>query len=233
MEKNPSFPLQTVLELACAAQRLNKEYIKVTEPIYSDDNKLMSYKWDNKILILTTLDPNRFKPSEDSLKPPLLCTNRDDAELADEIRKYYKRLLFSAIQGDNEFQTEVNALLSSETVATNKLGFIACLPSVYKRDYGRHQLEKKIKTADVGWLGEVGDLLLDKDCEVLKCQRSKNFDAFNIDAIIDNKIVSWMSKYELKLGPTVVVKAKVKDQGFHWSHKETPVTRLNFVKAAQ
>ena len=41
-----------------------------------------------------------------------------------------------------------------------------------------------------------------------------------------------MSKNELKLGPAVVVKAKVKDHAKHWKH-ETPVTRLNYVKAAQ
>lgn len=226
------YPLKTVLELACAAQRVNKDYIKVTSPVYSDDNKLMAYKWDNKLLMLTTLDPTRFKPSDDQLMPPLLCTNKEDAELAEEIRKYYRRLMFSAIQGENEFQTEVNALLNSENIPLNRFGFIACLPSVYARDFGRNQLEKKIKTAEEGWLGGIGEILLDKDCEVLVCLRSKNFEAFNVDAIIDNKMVSWMSKYELKIGPAVIVKAKVKDQGFHWKYKN-PVTRLHYVKAAQ
>jgi hypothetical protein len=233
MEKKNSYPLQTILELACAAQRLNKDYIKVTEPVYSDDNKIMAYKWDNKILMLTTLDPSKFTASEDHLKPPLLCTNLEDAKLAEDIKKFYKRLLFSAIQGDNEFQTEVNGLLNSEEIPINKLGFIACLPSVYKRDFGRNQIEKKIKEVDDGWLGQEGELLLDKDCEVLACQRSKNFDAFNVDAIIDNKMVSWMSKYELNIGPAVIIKAKVKTLGWHWKYKQTAVTRINFVKAAQ
>ena len=30
MEHRDSFPMKTVLELACAAQRINKEYVKVT-----------------------------------------------------------------------------------------------------------------------------------------------------------------------------------------------------------
>lgn len=226
------YPLQVVLELACAAQRVNKDYVKVTEPVYSDDNKLMSYKWDNKLLMLTTLDPTKFTPSDDKLKPPLLCTNKEDQELANEIKKFYRRLAFVAIQGDNEFKTEVNALLNSDTVPSNRLGFIACLPSVYKREYGALQLEKRVKSADDGYLACIGDNVLDADCEVLVCQRSKNFDAFNVDAIIDNKMVSWMSKYELKLGPAVIVKAKVKDHTKHWKY-ENPVTRLNYVKAAQ
>lgn len=225
-------PLQTVLELACAAQRTNKDYVKFTQPVYSDDGKLMSYQWDNKLLMLTTLDPTKFTPSEDHLKPVLLCTNKDDQDFANEIQKFYRRLMFKAIEGDNEFLTEVNALLNSAEVPENKFGFIACLPSVFKRDYGRYLLEKRIKQADAEYLALIGEHILDKDCEVLSCVRSKNFDAFNIDAIIDNKIVSWMSQRELNLGPTVIVKAKVKDHSKHWKY-ENPVTRLNYVKAVQ
>jgi hypothetical protein len=225
-------PLQTVLELACAAQRINKDYIKFTEPVYSDDNKLMAYKWDNKLLMRLTLDPNVFKAADDGLKPPLLCTNKEDTDLADEIQKFYRRLLFAAVEGENEFLTEINALLNSTEVPENKFGFIACLPSVFKRDYGRYQVEKKVKHADAEYLADIGETLLDLDCDVLSCQRSKNFDAFNVDAIINNKMVSWMSKYELKLGPAVIVKAKVKDHNKHWKF-ENPVTRLNYVKAVQ
>lgn len=227
-----NYSLQTVLELACAAQRTNNDYIKQTQPIYSEDNKLMSYKWDNKLLMMLTLGATNFKASDDGLMPTLLCTNQEDSELADEIKKYFRRLVFSAVQGDNEFHTEVNALLNSEEVPTNKFGFIACLPSVYKRDFGRQQLEKRIKTADCSYLADVGETVADLDCEVLACQRSKNFDAFNVDAIINNKIVSWMSKYELKIGPAVVVKAKVKDHNKHWKYQNS-VTRLNYVKAVQ
>ena len=31
-----------VLELACAAQRLNQDYVKETTPVHSDDMKIMS-----------------------------------------------------------------------------------------------------------------------------------------------------------------------------------------------
>ena len=226
------YPLQTVLELACAAQRVNKDYVKYTEPVYSSDGKLMSYKWDNKLMMLITLDPTKFTPADDGLKPTLLCTNKEDTEHAAEIKKFYRRLMFAAIEGENEFLTEVNALLNAENIPTNRFGFIACLPSVYKRDYGRYLLDKRVKEVDEEWLALPGETILDADCEILTCQRSKNFDAFNIDAIIDNKMVSWMSKHELNIGPTVIVKARVKDQGFHWKHKN-PVTRLNYVKAAQ
>ncbi len=138
----------------------------------------------------------------------------------------------SAIQGDNEFQTEVNSLLNSPEVPLNKLGFIVCLPSVYKRDFGQRQIEKKVKQIDEGYLAEVGESLMDLDCEILACQRSKNFEGFNVDAIINNKMASWVSNKELELGPAVIVKAKVKGHQEHWKFKN-PVTRLNYVKAAQ
>ena len=231
MEKKATYPLQTILELACAAQRTNNDYIKHTQPIYADDGQLMCYKWDNKSLILTTLDPTQSSPNE-THRPSLLCTNKDDSDLAAEIKRYFRRLMFAAVEGENEFHTEVNALLNSEEIPINKLGFIACLPSVYKREFGRNQVEKRIRTVDHEYLASIGANIIDADCEVLSCQRSKNFDAFNVDAIIDNKMVSWMSKYELKTGPAVIVKAKVKDHNKHWKH-ENPVTRLNYVKAVQ
>lgn len=228
----PKFPLQTLLELACAAQRVNKEYRKELEAVYTDDNKLAYYKYPNRQMILATLGEDKTQYGEGFSRPRLLCTNLEDQELANEIQKYYRRLAFAAIQGDNEFQTEVNSLLNSEEVPLNKLGFIACLPSVYKRDYAKNQIEKKVKTLDEGYLGDIGSYVIDKDCEIMASQRSKNFDAWNIDAIIDNKMVSWMSKDDLKIGACVIIKAKVKDHNKHWKH-ENAVTRLNYVKAAQ
>ena len=61
---------------------------------------------------------------------------------------------------------------------------------------------------------------------------NKNFEGYNIDAIINNKMVSWISKTGLELGACVIVKAKIKDHTKHWKH-QNDVTRLNYVKAAQ
>lgn len=226
------YPLQMALELACAAQRTNGDYVKQVGVVVSDDGKVMSYKHSNKTLMLVALGEDKSTYPDKATMPQLISTNLDDRELATDIQKYFRRLMFAAIDGTNEFQTEVNGLLNSENIPLNKLGFIACLPSVYKRDYAKTQMEKRVRTLDEGYLDLIGSTILDKDCEILSSQRSKNFDAWNIDAIIDNKMVSWMSKVDLKLGPAVLVKGKVKDHSKHWK-LENPVTRLNFVKAAQ
>ena len=225
------FPVKRVLELACAAQRTNKDYVKTAVNVYASDGQFLFMRYDNKTLIKFALGMFKSNNFEQEFAPEAIFIQDCDVELASEIKKFYKRLVFAAVEGNNEFLTEVNALLNAETMSGNKIGFIACLPSVFARDYAKVQMEKKIKTLDEGYLGYPGTVLIDKDCEVLECKRSKNFDAWNTHAIIDNKMVSWMGK-ECKLGPAVVSGARVKDHGTHWKYQNA-VTRLNYVKVFQ
>lgn len=233
-EMTKSFDTRQCLELACAAQRWNKDYIKEMSAVYDDTGELRFFKQPNRYNMLYTLGEVKVPDGTDPrMMPVMLSIEDEDRELATEIQKYFRRLVFAAVKGDNEFQTEVNALLSSDTVPLNKLGYVACLPSVYKRDYARNQIDKRARTVESGFIGDVGQGLADLDCEVIESNRSKNFDAYNITAIINNKMVSWFSKVDLRLGACVVVKAKVKDHSRHWKYKDTDVTRLNYVKAAQ
>jgi hypothetical protein len=222
-----TFPTQQVLELACAAQRVNGEYLKIPEEVYASDGVLMYTKHSNKTLMLYTLDDKLVIPDTKVLK-----IEPEDAVQAEEIKKYYKRLLFVAIDGENEFLTKINSLLSSEEVKENEFGWMACLPSVFIRDFVQNEVKRVARSVDEGYLGKPGDRLVDLDCEILEVIKSKNFDGWNICAIINNKMASWMSQVELKRGPCVVVKAKVKDNNKHWKHQNDE-TRLNYVKAAQ
>jgi len=232
-EMSKSYDTRQCLELACAAQRWNKEYIKEMTAVYDDKGEVRFWQQPNKYNILYSLGEVKIPDGTDPrLMPVKLTVEDEDKQLADEIQKYFRRLVFAAVKGDNEFQTEVNSLLSSDTVPANKLGYVACLPSVYKRDYARNQLEKRVRTLDKGYLGDVGSVLLDKDAEILESTRSKNFEAFNIHAIIDNKMASWISKTDLKHGACVIVKAKIKEHSNHYKHSNH-VTRLNYVKTAQ
>ena len=163
---------------------------------------------------------------------PLLNTNLEDRELASEIKKYYRKLMFSAIADDNEFHTEVNSLLNSEKIGLNKFAFFACLPSVYARDVKQARIKKSLADCENAALAIVGSELLDYDCEILDVKKSSNYDAYNVLAIIENKMVSWLSKISLQPGPCIVQKAKVKAIGSHWLTNKTE-TRLNYVKAFQ
>jgi hypothetical protein len=225
------FPTQQVLELACAAQRVNGAYIKESIAIYADDNVYVYSKQPNKIVMLCTLDPAYWTSDPKEAPMPLRVLPEDTAQ-ADNIRMYYKRLLFSAIEGDNEFLTTINSILSSETVKSNQIGYVACLPSVCARDQVQNKIKKAARQVDEGYLADIGSSLKDLDAEIIASIKSKNFEGYNIDAIINNKMVSWLNKTNLDLGPCVIVKAKVKDHNKHWKH-QNDVTRLNFVKAAQ
>jgi hypothetical protein len=222
-----AYPTQQVLELACAAQRFNGTYVKETVAVYAEDGVVMYSKYPNKLLMMITLDDKLVVPDVKALK-----IEPEDVALAEEIQKYYKRLLFAAIDGENDFLTTVHSILNSETVKENQFGYVACLPSVQAKDVTHNRVKKLARQVDEGFLGASGDRLADLDCEIIEVIKSKNFEGYNVCAIINNKMASWMSQKELKTGPCVIVKAKVKDNSKHWKHGNDE-TRLNFVKAAQ
>jgi hypothetical protein len=228
---NKEFPTQQVLELACAAQRVNGAYVKEEVPVYSEDGVFMYLKHTNKIQMLCTLEPAIWTADPKEAPMPLRVSAEDIA-LAEEIKKYYKRLLFAAIEGENEFLTSINTILSGDAVKQNQFGYVACLPSVYVRDVAQNKIKKAVRQVEEGYLADIGATVKDLDAEILSSVKSKNFEGYNIDAIINNRMASWLSKVDLTIGPAVIVKAKVKDHTKHWKH-QNDVTRLNFVKAAQ
>jgi hypothetical protein len=228
---NKEFPTQQVLELACAAQRVNGAYIKESENVWAEDGVFMYSKKTNKMLMLCTLDHANWTADPKDAPMPLKVLPEDTAQ-AEEIKKHFRKFLFSAIEGENDFQTNINSILSSDAVKQSQFGYVACLPSVHVRDVAQTKVKRAAQQVEDGSLAEIGSTVKDLDAEIISSIKSKNFEGYNIDAIINSKMVSWMSKTDLKLGPCVVVKAKVKDCNKHWKH-QNDVTRLHYVKAAQ
>ena len=225
------FPTQQVLELACAAQRINGTYLKEGENVYADDGVFMYTKHTNKMLMLFTLDHALWTADPKDAPMPLKVLPEDTVQ-AEEIKRHFRKFMFSAIEGENDFQTNINTILSGDTVKQNQFGYVACLPSVYVRDIAQSKVKKAARSVEAGILAEIGSTIKDLDAEIISSIKSKNFEGYNIDAIISNKMVSWMNKVNLELGPAVIVKAKVKDCNKHWKH-QNDVTRLHYVKAAQ
>jgi len=225
------FPTQQVLELACAAQRINGAYIKEDAPVYSEDGVFMYSKKANKMLMLCTLDHTIWTADPKDAPMPLKVLPEDTAQ-AEEIKKHFRKFMFSAIEGENDFQTNINTILSGDTVKQNQFGYVACLPSVHVRDVAQTKVKRAAQQVEEGALAEIGSVVKDLDAEIISSVKSKNFEGWNIDAIINNKMVSWMNKTDLNLGPAVIVKAKVKDCNKHWKH-QNDVTRLHYVKVAQ
>jgi hypothetical protein len=219
-----------MLELACAAQRYNNDYVKSNEVVYSDDGKVMGYKYSNKMLMLFTLDPSRRTDTNPEYLPPVLTVTEEDKSKVEDIRNYYRRLMFSVMaQPENEFLQEIHNLLNKEIMSENKIGFAACLPSTYARDTQRNDVNKILKKCMNGYVGEPDAKLNDLSATVIDCTRSKNFDAFNVLAIVDDKLVSWFSRVPIRLGDLTITSAKVKGNNEHWLSKKAE-TRLNYVK---
>ena len=220
-----NIPLLEIIALACVAQRHNGRYVKEYELYFLDADKELH---PNKHLILSTLKILDERYNFDIT----LEITKEDKQLASDIYKFYQRLLFSAILNENEFHSKLYVILQADTVKINEVGFIACLPHVYQKDVHAKFIKQKIKNLDHNHLSEVGAKILDKDCDVIECSRSKNYDAWNVLAIIENKLIGWMSKQELKQGPCVVISANIKKHSDNWKYN-MPVTLLNYVRYAQ
>jgi hypothetical protein len=230
LEAKLDYNVQQVLELACAAQRHNNDYVKSNEVMYSDDGKAMGYKYSNKMLMLFTLDSNRRNEVNIEYLPPVLAVAEEDKIKTEDIRNYYRRLMFSVMaQPDNNFLQEIHSLLNKEVMNESKIGFIACLPSTYERDRQRNIVNKILRECENNYLAIPDTKLTGMTANIIDCSRSKNFDAFNVLATINNKVVTWFSRIPIKEGDIEILSAKVKANGTHWLSKK-PETRLNYVK---
>lgn len=242
MSKKELYDTQTVLELACAAQRVNGAYLKDSTPILTSDDKIVAWNHANKSLISFAL---KLYPWQGAGAIPDMTITDEDRALAADIRAYYKRLVFSvmatkpvetdgllsAITSGRSFDEELLSLLNSPEIPSSKFGYFACLPSTMNRDRAKKEIKKAIKDCDQ-YLGDVGVVVKDKDCEILSTSWSTNYECWNVLAIVDNCCASWMSKKEVKVGPAVLTYGRIKANGSHWLHK-VPETRLNFVKVFQ
>ncbi len=225
MDIKTGFDSRRVLELACSAQRYNNSYVKYgTQQVDQHDPEKIIITHDNKSLIRNALG------LECHSLIPLIKITTEDRKLADDITNYFKRLIFAAIEGENEFQTTVYELLNSGKVQSNQFGYIACLPSVYARELEKKNFKQQCKTFDDAYLAPIGSKIVNRNCEILNVTKSKNYDSmWNVTGVIDNKLVSWMSKSDMILGGCVISRANIKDHSTRWD-TNAMVTRLHYVK---
>lgn len=227
-------PTQIVLELSCSAHRTLGRYIKEGDIWFNQLNPRETPKEiPNKWLIQSTLGLKVWE-HENRLPPKHLIITNEDLELAENIKKFYRRLTFDIIaEGESDaFRANIFKIFNSDEITESEIGYIACLPSIYFREKSKDKVKKASMFCDHEYLGIEGSKLFDLDSEILEVNRSRNFDAYNVTAIINNKMATWMSTPELEIGPAVIVRANIKGLNTHQVYN-VPVTRLNYVKAAQ
>lgn len=223
-------PVQHVLELSCSAYRTISTYIKEFDADINDPN-ITDDELPNKIRILSSLGLPIW---ENKLPPKNLKIIDVDKELANDIKLFYRRLAFNAMSDDvmNAFDKNIFSLLNAEKMKSNDVGYFAYLPYKYKKEYSSNKLDKYTKICERAYLDTVGSTLFDLDSEIIDVYKSKNYNAYNVIAVINNMMCSWMSNRELKLGPAVIIEARVKEHSQHHTYGNA-VTRLNYVRAAQ
>jgi hypothetical protein len=199
-----SFPADIVWASACAAQRINNDYIKVDPELG---------KISNRTLMLQFIaDPSSLTEA--------------DYEMAKDVRKYFQALTFKVLKGDrlNEFQNNAMLISNRENITEKyDIAVIASLPNSYLKGKQRDNTTNRIRFAQGGYIGQAGDKV-NFTCEVLRSVYSQQWNTFYITCINEqDQVVFFSFKNELPIGSTLTLNGTVK------AHRDNS-TQLNRVK---
>jgi hypothetical protein len=205
-----NYPTMLVLAAANAAYRKNQGYVK---PGYELAGTTETPRKSNRELVYYYLD-NTSELIE------------EDHEVATKIKAWYQGKTFKILSGSyvSDFDHNVLKMLEQEeTPEGYNLAVLASTPGSYFTGIQRDVGESRVKFAQGGYLGTVGDKVETK-CEVMKCIYSQKWGVFFVTAITDNDQAIFFSyKEEISYGKCLTIKGNVKRQ-------DNNTTQLNRVK---
>lgn len=221
------YDTRKILELAFAAQRINKGYIKETRR-YSEQHPTT---FSNKEIVKYSAAHYGKYLGEDPYIPsdfvPVKVTDEDRAAL-EAADKHMRRYTMLALGNLNDFQADMFAAYSQEHVAANSIGFLSYLPQFVEREIEDKIYKGRLKTefADSAAILEkkiVGEL------EILKRVYSVNYETFFYTAGYNGNLVMFSNKFEYAVGKMFGFRGNVKNQT---TDRDTGVTvnRINYVK---
>ena len=213
-----NFVADDVWAAACAAQRINGAYVKMvssyatTEEITPNSLQEPAKETNRQIL-------DRF------LADTSLITNAD-REQGELVRKYYKGFTFKILQGKklNDFDNNAMVIANRDVIESNyDIAVIASLPSCYERAVQRDNINRKLETANGGFIGRVGDKVK-VTVEVMRSNFSQQWNVYFIAGVTDkNQAVFFSYKQPIDSGKVIVAQGTVK------AHRDN-TTQLNRVK---
>jgi hypothetical protein len=205
-----NFNADEVWSAACAAQRINGAYVKLS--MLSESDKELN-KLSNRQLV------------ESLLVDPFNITD-EDREQGKKVRAFYQALTFKILQGKHLTEFDNNAMvLSNRDIITSNydLAVICSLPSCYERGVVRQSVDQRISFARGGFIGQVGNKV-STSVEVLRSVYSQSYNVNFVTGInSDDQVVFFAYKKELEVGKMYDIYGNVK------SHRDT-TTQLNRVK---
>ena len=200
-----NFNADDVWSAACAAQRMNGNYIKAIAPGVEQQTNRQ---------IVENLLTDTFSITD------------EDREQGLKVRAFYQALTFKILQGKHLNEFDNNAMvISNRDVITNNydLAVIASLPSCYERGVVRQSADQRISFATGGFIGKVGDKVK-LEIEVIKCTYSQMYNVFFVTGISTNDQPVFCSyKEKVPTGDTMNIAGTVK------AHRDN-ITQLNRVK---
>jgi hypothetical protein len=210
----------TVWSAACAAQRINGEYVKaVTSYVTNEDILPESEQTPPKEINRDIINRLVADPSQ--------ITDADRVQ-AEAVRKYYKAFTFKILQGKmlSEFDNNAMVIANRDVIeSTYDVAVIASLPASYERAVKRDTLNRKIESASGGFVGRVGDKV-NLRVEVVRSVFSQQWNVYFITGITsDDQPVFFSYREAIPNGKSIVAQGTVK------AHREN-TTQLNRVKVS-
>ena len=189
-----TFQTVTVLELACAAQRINGQYVKAVAPG-------LNQKTNRQI-------------AEELLQDPTQITLADRQQ-GESVRTYFKGLAFKVIEGKQLSDFSKNALdvAGRDTIETTyQLAVAVSLPATYEKSNKRDTIDRRINFARGGYVGSIGEKVL-LNVEVLKQLWSEKYNTWYLTGITaEDQVVFFAIKTQYDIGTHLTIEGTVKSQ---------------------
>jgi hypothetical protein len=205
-----NYSADDVWSAACAAQRINGSYIKLS--------------------IISESDPATTKLSNRMIVGQLLVDQsgitEQDREQGKKVRAFYQALTFKILQGKQLGDFDNTAMLiSNRDVITGNydVAVIASLPSCYERGVVRQTADQRVNFATGGFIGKSNDKVT-LSVEVLKSVYSQKWMTNYVTGITsDDQVVFFAYKQPLEINKNLTISGTVK------GHRDNS-TQLNRVK---
>ena len=186
-----------VWSAACAAQRINESYIKLSVVSESDP---ATTKLSNRMIV-------------EQLLADLSGITDEDREQGVKVRAFYQAYTFKILQGKqlSEFDNTAMLIANRDVITGNyDVAVIASLPSCYERGVVRQSADQRINFATGGFIGKANDKIT-ASIEVLKSVFSMKWNTNYVTGITtDDQVVFFAYKESLDIGKVLAIQGTVK-----------------------
>ena len=211
----PVYQIADVFAAACAAYRINGEYLKTDDVTIHDDGHEYSHTV-NRVANKTL--------THQFLRGAFDITD-EDREMAEKVMTYCRGLTFKLLTDKrlSDFEQTMLTIVQREKTDSNyDIAVVASLPASYERSIARAEQNVRLREASGCIDAAVGDKV-ELDIEVVRCNYSNEWTVFYVTAITEGGVVFYASRDSVELGSKLHIRGKVK------RHKEDR-TQLSHVK---